>query len=517
MSGFLAGLLAQVDVEPLATPEVDWSATSPLLVLSAGALLLLVGASLSRRPPPPGTYALFTVLTCVVALVCSAVLWGRIEDDGAISAVAGALAVDGFGVFFAVLVAASIALAALLADGYLRREGLDGPELYVLMLLSGVGGVVMAMANDLVVLFLGLEILSIALYVLAGYHLRRRESQESAIKYFVLGAFSSAFLLYGIALVYGATGSTNLTEIAAFLDANILRQNGLLLGGFALLLVGLGFKVAAAPFHVWTPDVYQGAPSPVTAFMASASKAAGFAALLRVFVTTFGLFEDDWRPIVFAIAVLTLAVGSFLAIVQTDVKRMLAYSSINHAGFVLVGVQAASDRGVAGALFYLLAYTFMVIGSFGVVTLVGGRGDDDHDLSAYRGLSGRRPMLALAFTVFLLSQAGVPLTSGFLAKFYVVGAAVEAESYALAVLAMLSAAVSAFLYLRIIVTMYMQSDEATAGDGDGDGVRTARIRVPFAAGLSLGVAVAFTLVVGFLPGAVVDFARDAIPVLVAAP
>jgi NADH-quinone oxidoreductase subunit N len=506
-----ASLLAQAEVEALPTPAVDWSATSPLLVLAVGALLLLGVTALTRRTPPPGTYAWFTVLTCAVTLVAAAVLWDRIDEDGPIGAVAGALAVDGFGVFFIVLVAVAVALAALLADDYLRREGLDGPELYALMLLSGLGGVVMALANDLVVLFLGLEILSISLYVLAGYHLRRIESQESAIKYFVLGAFSSAFLLYGIALVYGATGSTNLADIAAFLEQNVLREEGLLLGGFALLLVGLGFKVAAAPFHVWTPDVYQGAPSPVTAFMASASKAAGFAAMLRVFVTTFGLFEEDWRPIVFALAVLTLAVGSFLAIVQTDVKRMLAYSSINHAGFVLVGVQAASDRGVAGALFYLLAYTFMVVGSFGVVTLVGGRGDADHGLDAYRGLSSRRPTLAMVFTVLLLAQAGVPLTSGFLAKFYVIGAAVESDSYALALLAMLSAVVSAFLYLRIIVAMYMQApDEAGADD-----TRARRVPVPLTAGLSLAVAVGFTLVVGLVPGAVVDFARDAVPVLVA--
>jgi NADH-quinone oxidoreductase subunit N len=395
-----------------------------------------------------------------------------------------------------------VVLAALLADGYLRRERLDGPELYVLMLLSAAGGVVMAMANDLIVLFLGLEVLSIALYVLAGYHLRRAESSESALKYFVLGAFSSAFLLYGIALIYGATGSTNLGAIAGFLDTNVLTEDGLLLGGFALLLVGLGFKVAAVPFHVWTPDVYQGAPTPVTAFMASASKAAGFAGLLRVFVSTFGLYEDDWRPVVFVLAVLTLLVGSVLAIVQTDVKRMLAYSSISHAGFVLVGVQAASDRGVSGALFYLLAYTFMVVGSFGVVTLVGRRGDADHDIGSYRGLAARQPVLALVFTIFLLAQAGVPFTSGFLAKFYVIGAAVDSESYALAILAMLAAAVSAYLYLRIVVAMYMSTDEEGAPAGE-------RVRVPALARLSLGVALAVTIVFGLVPGPAVDWADHA--------
>jgi len=504
-----AGILAQI--QPVPTPAIEWSAVSPLLALVGGALLLLTLAALTRSRPPRGFYAAFTVATAVVAMVLSGLQWGRVTDParGGYSAIGGAVAVDGFSVFFAVVICAAIALGALLSDDYLRREGLDGPELYVLMLLSGTGGLVMAAANDLIVIFLGLETLSIALYVMAGFHLRRLESQESAIKYFVLGSFSSAFLLYGIALVYGATGSTNITAIASFLADNLLVSNGLLLAGFALLLVGLGFKVAAVPFHVWTPDVYQGAPTPVTAFMASAAKAAGFAALLRVFLSTFELYRLDWRPIMWALATLTLVVGSFLAIVQSDVKRMLAYSSISHAGFVLVGAEAASDRGVAGALFYLLAYTFMAVGSFGVATLVGRRGDADHGLDAYRALASRRPVLALAFTVFLLAQAGVPLTSGFLAKFYVIGAAVEAGSYALAIIAMVSAVVSAFVYLRIIVAMYM--------GGDAAGAPAPALPVPFAAGLGLAVAVAFTVVVGLVPSPVVDFARDAVPIVPAVP
>jgi NADH-quinone oxidoreductase subunit N len=497
-------ILAQTSPDPgsIEMPHVDWGGLSPLLVLAGGALVILTITALGLRRPPRHTWCLLTVATGLGALVAAIVQWNRVDDDGAFGIVADALVVDGFSVFVTALIAVSVVLAALLADGFLRRERLDGPELYVLMLLSATGGVMMAMANDLVVLFLGLEVLSIALYVLAGFDLRRAESSEAAIKYFVLGAFSSAFLLYGIALIYGATGSTNLGAIADFLDTNVLTEDGLLLGGFALLLVGLGFKVAAVPFHVWTPDVYQGAPTPVTAFMASASKAAGFAALLRVFVSTFGLYQDDWRPVVFVLAVLTLLVGSVLAIVQTDVKRMLAYSSISHAGFVLVGVQAASERGVSGALFYLLAYTFMVVGSFGVVTLVGRRGDADHSLEAYRGLATRQPVLALVFTIFLLAQAGVPFTSGFLAKFYVIGAAVDADSYGLAILAMLAAAVSAYLYLRIVVAMYMSGDEEGAEARE-------RVRVPALARLSLGVALAVTILFGILPGPAVDWADHA--------
>jgi NADH-quinone oxidoreductase subunit N len=367
------------------------------------------------------------------------------------------------------------------------------------------------MANDLVVLFLGLETLSIALYVLAGFNVRRAKSREAGMKYFVLGAFSSAFLLYGIALVYGATGSTNFSTIAGFLAGNVLEEDGLLLAGFALLLVGLGFKISAVPFHVWTPDVYQGAPSPVTAFMASASKAAAFAALLRVFVSTFDQYRVDWQPLIAGMAVLTLLVGSVLGIVQRDVKRMMAYSSINHAGFILVAVYVASAQGTAAALFYLAAYTFLIIGTFGVITVIGGSGDRAHTLDDYRGLGSRRPGLSLTFTVFLLAQAGVPLTSGFLAKFYVINAAVEDESYVLAVIAMLSAVISAFLYLRIVAAMYLSGGDETEGAPEPVAGR----RVPIGAAVALGVALAFTVIVGFLPDQVVDWARDAVPVLTA--
>ena len=491
----------------LQTPSVDWAALAPLLALSVGALLLLTAAAFTPRTPGRGTYAAMTALSGVAAMAAAFPLWDDVQsaDEGPYTTLAGALTIDGFSLFFTFVISAAVVLAALLLDDYLRREDLDGPEMYSLLLMSAAGGIVMAMANDLIVVFLGLETLSIALYVMCGFHLRRKQSQEAGLKYFVLGAFSSAFLLYGIALVYGATGSTNLSDIRQFLAGNQLESDALMLAGVALLLVGLGFKISAVPFHVWTPDVYQGAPTPVTAFAASASKAAAFAAVLRVFLSALEPYRLDWQPIVWALAVATLLVGSFLAIVQTDVKRMMAYSSINHAGFILVGVQAATDEGASAAMFYLAAYTFLIVGTFGVATLVGGRGDDRHTLDDYRGLSKRRPGLALVFTVFLLAQAGVPLTTGFLSKFYVIGAAVEAESYALAIIAMLSAVVSAFLYLRVIVAMYMGDDE--------DGADTSRIRIPVGAGIALAIAVAFTLVVGILPDEVVGWTKDAAPIL----
>ncbi|HVE47155.1 MAG TPA: NADH-quinone oxidoreductase subunit N [Acidimicrobiales bacterium] len=508
----IRSMLAQVgggNQAPLEIPEVEYSAMAPALILIGGALVLLVWVSVVRRRPP-WLWAAFTLITGAASMAASLWLWFDVRDEGARRAVADSLVIDGFSVFFFVLVSVTVILGTLLGEGYLRREGFGGPEFYVLMLLSASGGMFMAAANDLIVVFLGLEILSIALYVLAGFHGRRLESREAAMKYFVLGAFSSALFLYGIALVYGATGSTNLVSIAQYLAGNVALNNGVLLAGMALLLVGLGFKVAVVPFHTWTPDVYQGAPSPVTGFMAAAAKAAGFAALLRIFFSTFSTLRLDWQPVVWGLAVITLLVGSVLAVVQTDIKRMLAYSSISHAGYVLIGLQAGTTNGIAGSLFYLLAYTFLVIGSFAIVTVVGRRGDAAHSLDTYRGLAARRPALAIAFAVLLLAQAGVPFTTGFLAKFYVISAAVEAESYALALIGMLSAVVAAFFYLRVTVLMYMTPAAADeAGPGETAVAVPPRLRLPATTGIAVAVAVAFTVAFGLLPSPMIHFARQA--------
>jgi NADH-quinone oxidoreductase subunit N len=512
-------LLAQIsDID---TPRVEWWGVLPVLLLAAPAMVLLHVSSLVKRFFT-GFYALVTVVVALVAAGFSVGLWVRVTDAdrGPFEAVGGAYNVDGFSVFVTLVICAAVVMAALLSDTYLRREGLEGAEPYSLLLLSASGGVIMASANDLIVLFLGLEILSLAVYVLAAMHLRRMESQEAGLKYFVLGAFSSGFFLYGIALVYGATGSTNLGAINAFLAQNVLIENALLLAGLALLLVGFGFKVAAVPFHSWTPDVYQGSPSPMVAYMASGVKVAAFAGLLRVFVKAFETQATDWQPIIYVLAVATLLGGSILAVVQTDVKRMMAYSSISHAGFILVGVQAATARGTSAALFYLASYTFMVAGAFGVITLVGRRGDDHHRLEDYRGLGRRRPALALAFALFLLAQAGIPPTSGFFAKFGVITAAVDARSYWLAIVAMVSSVIGAFLYLRILVTMYGTADAHTqthegasadeaAGVASG-GSDDAEIAIPRAAALALVLAAVVTLVVGVVPGLVQSPSDDAV-------
>jgi NADH-quinone oxidoreductase subunit N len=424
------------------------------MVMLGGAILLLGVASLVHRPLRAAVATAGTVVIAGTSLGLSLWQWADVSDHGAYTTVDRAVVVDGFSALVVVLVSCAMVLTALVADGYLRREGVDGPEFHVLAMVSASGAMLMGAANDLIIVFLGLEILSIALYVLAAYNHRRSASAEAALKYFLLGGFSSAIFVYGIALVYGATGSTNLAQIADFLSRNVVASNGLLLAGLGLLLVGFGFKVAAVPFHMWTPDVYQGAPSPVTGFMAAVAKVGGFAALLRVFISSFGVLRADWQPIIYALAVLTLVVGAGLAVVQRDVKRMLAYSSINHAGFVLLGLQAASARGSSAGLYYLFTYTFMVIGTFAVVTVMGRAGDADHDIGSYRGLAARQPLLALALAVLLLAQAGVPFTTGFLAKLQAVVAAVGAQSVPLAVIAMVTAAVAAFFYLRIVLVMY---------------------------------------------------------------
>ena len=520
----------------LATPHIDYVAILPEIILSVAALLMMLAASVSPVRPPRGTWAAATAVVGSASIGASWYLWDQVQHRGAYSTIDGAVAVDGFSVFFLVLISVAVVLGSLVADDYLRRENLDGPEFYVLAMLSGAGAMFLSVANDLIVVFLGLETLSIALYVLAGYHARRRESSEAAIKYFVLGAFSSAVFLYGVALTYGATGSTNLVRIGSFLASNQLVHNGVLLAGLAMLIVGLGFKVAAVPFHTWSPDVYQGSPTPVTGYMAAVAKAAGFAGLLRVLYSAFSLMRTDWQPVITVLAALTLVVGAVAALVQTDIKRLMAYSSINHAGFVLVGLAAATSQGISGALYYLFAYTFMVIGTFAVITLVGRRGDDRHRLEDYRGLARERPVLAGVMALMLFAQSGVPFTTGFLAKFSVISAAVQARSYPLAILAMLAAVVAAFYYLRVVYLMYAEAPVtspeaatalAVASAGGGPAVGTAgggpvgaatldarvvddeRIPMPPAAVLVLLLTAGFTVAMGLWPEPIVAFARHA--------
>ena len=525
MTALLLGQQDEVQA-PLDLPGVEWSLLWPLLILSIGGVLLITVTSLIPAARTRGFPAGVTAALGITSLFFLPWMEDRVaESDGRrLFIVADALVVDSFTIWVTAVICVALALVALLLDDYLRREGLDGPEWYVLLLMSASGGILLASAEDLIVTFLGLEILSIAVYVLAALHLRRSDSQEAGFKYFTLGALSSAIFLYGIALAYGATGSTRLTDIGAALNSVGARglvpseDSSLVLVAMAFLLVGFGFKVSAAPFHIWTPDVYEGAPTPVVAFMASVVKVAGFAGLLRVFVIGFGGLHADWRPLLAAMAVLTLLVGAFLALVQTNIKRMLAYSSITHAGFMLVGVHATGSPTEATAvlggnavLFYMLAYSLMAIGTFGVVTVVGRQGDGDHHLDAYKGLSRRSPVLAVLLGFLLFAQSGVPFTSGFFAKFRVIAAAADGEQYGLAAVAMVAAVIAAFLYLRVVVAMFMgDHDESEASDeSEADEAVRVNLPIPLAVLVAVGFCVLGTLVLGLVPGVVGDALVDA--------
>ncbi len=491
-------------VGPITPPEVDWLAIAPVIALAgAGVLVVLAKAILRRHAAATPVALLITALGVVTAGAMLIWQWNDVKDDGAVTTMSGMVRVDAFAVFLGAVVVIATAMSLLIAIGYLRREGLETPEYVGLMLFSASGMLMMTTANDLIVVFLSLEILSIPLYVLAAFHRRRLSSQEAGIKYFVLGAFSSAIFLYGIALVYGATGSTSLTRIDEFLRANTLFEPGTLLAGTVLLLVGLGFKVAAVPFHMWTPDVYQGAPTPVTAFMASATKVAAFAALLRIFDGALLVYRDEWRPVVWALTALTLAVGSVGALLQVDLKRLFAYSSIAHAGYVLMALEAATPKGREAALFYLFVYTFMVIGSFAVVTVLSTRGDDDHPIEGLRGLGARRPVIASLLVLFLLAQAGIPLTSGFVAKLDVFQASADAGDYVLLVIGAVATVVAAFAYLRVALAV-----AAPAADGEVR-ERSSSRRVDAGTWIVLAVTAGVTLVLGVVPAVFVDWAQDA--------
>jgi NADH-quinone oxidoreductase subunit N len=504
----IAALLAQ-PVETIPGTSVDWFAIAPELCLFGAAIIIVLAKSLIRHDKRVHEVALITAIAGVIAAgIFTWVQWTFVNGPGdePYQALADMVAVDGFGVFMRAIILGATLLALLISNGYLKRADLEGPEYFALMLCSATGMVLMTSANDLVTVFLSLEILSIALYVLAAFDRRHITSQEAGLKYFLLGSFSSAILLYGIALTYGGTGTTNLTGIAKYLAETTIIDDGVLLLGIVFLLVGLAFKVGAAPFHMWTPDVYQGSPTPVTTFMAAATKAAAFAAMLRILVGAFDLYRVDWRPAIAGLAIVSLLVGSIAALAQTDVKRMLAYSSIAHAGYILIGVQASTVKGTSAALFYIAVYALMVIGSFAVVLVVARDGDDRHSLAEYRGLASARPMLAGLLTLFLLAQAGVPLTAGFVAKLTVFSAAVDAGQYWLALIGMLAAVIGAFVYLRIILTMYApeEGEEAPAGP---------RLRVDAGTGIALAVTATAILLLGIIPGAMLDFARDATQLL----
>ena len=482
----------------LVIPSIHYLAILPVLIFFGASLVLLLASALARFKVPLGVATTTVVLASIASLVVNVVQWHCVATSGASTTIAHAIVLDDFSVVASAVIALAVLMSALVAHDWAKRERLSGVEFHILALASSGGALLMTQANDLIVVFLGLEILSLGLYVLVALDRHRASSSEASLKYFLLGGFASAIFIYGAALVYGATGSTNLTSISYFLGSNVLLRPGLLYAGGALLLVGFAFKIAAVPFHLWSPDVYEGAPTPVTGLMASIVKVGAFAAFVRVIISALGTQLDTWRPILWALIVLTTVVGASLALVQRNSKRILAYSSINHAGFILMGLWAGTVRGVAGTLFYVMTYAPTVVATFAVVTLVGGVGDEHHSIERYRGLARRQPWLGGAMAVLLLSQLGAPLTTGFYAKFSVLAATVDAGGGALALIALISAAIAAFFYLRWAMALY--------ADDDLDGTR---VEVPALTGIVIALGVALTLVFGVWPGPLASLAQHA--------
>lgn len=544
-------MLVLAQASQVAIPDIPWAAISPELVLFGfGILVLLLDTAGTQRLQASFTalvilgagagFAAFqtgeTLLPALVGLLAIAqfalaAIWReRPRTLGAILATSGfaaglgasawqwashaggeliatesllgdMVAVDGVALFTRFTVCLVGIVAVPLGFAYVEERRMHRGEYYPLLLFSATGMTLLASAADLIMVFIAVEVLSLSLYILSGFAKRDLNSQESALKYFLLGAFSSALLLYGIALVYGLTGSTNLAAASRALRS-VESPEGAVVAAMALLLVGFGFKVSLVPFHMWTPDVYQGAPTPVTAFMAAAVKAAAFAAFLRVFVGAFSAQAWSWVPVFWVLAALTMLVGAVLAVVQTDLKRMLGYSAIAHGGYALIGLIAVSRDGVSGTLFYLLVYAFMSLGAFGVLTLVERQRHKALSIADVRGLGRRYPVPAGMFALFLLSLAGIPGTAGFMAKFAVFRAGVDAGQVVLVVIAVVSSLIAAFFYIRVIVAMFMEDEPAGAA---------AQPPLVPTTGMSAALAAAASVVVvlGIIPGVLVDLAGQA--------
>ncbi len=461
----------------------DLKVVLPELVLAGGGLVVLLVALIWPKVSR-ALQAGFSLAVLGVALAVLPGLWGR-----NLSGFGGLIAADNYALVFGGIFLVSAALTILLSLNRHETRYVLYNEFFALVLFATLGMALMAAGTDLLTIFIGLETLSISLYVLAAFRRDDARALEAAFKYFLLGAFASAFLLYGIALMYGATGSTRIAILADFVLRRGLLSDPLFVAGFLLAVVGFGFKVAMVPFHMWAPDVYQGAPTPVTAFMATGSKAAGFAALLRVLGTSFGEQAVHWQTVIWVLAFLTMTFGNITALRQQNIKRMLAYSSIAHAGYVLVGVIAANAMATSSVVFYLLAYTFMTAGAFGVVSMLASQSEEFVDLSAYRGLAYRSPAAAVVMSVFMFSLAGIPPTAGFMGKFYLFSAAVKAGFIWLVIFGVINSMISLYYYLGVVVNMFMNDPEASTPTV----VRTPPVAV------ALGIAVLGTLALGLFP------------------
>jgi len=415
------------------------------------------------------------------------------------SAFGGMFVADGYGTFFKLIFLISLILTILASTRYLPIERIEHGEYYSLMLFATIGMMTMASASDLIMVYLGLELMSLSVYVLAGFKRHSTRSSEAALKYFMLGAFASAFLLLGISFTYGLTGTTNIAGVASYIKENGLTSNPVLALATVLYVAAFGFKIAAVPFHMWAPDVYEGAPTPITAFMSVGPKAAGFAVIGRVLFVALQSMSYEWTGLLIALSILSMAAGNIIAIAQTNIKRMLAYSSIAHAGYALIGVIAGGAEGLASMMNYLLIYAFMNIGAFTVVILMRTEGVKAEDLSDYEGLSKTHPLLAGLMLIFMFSLTGIPPTAGFVGKFYLFVAAINAGYTWLTVIAVVMSAISAYFYLRVVMYMYMKEPSVEHRMSEAPAARVAV--------LLAGIAV---LLIGVLPGNVIEMARTAI-------
>ncbi|MHB8381934.1 MAG: NADH-quinone oxidoreductase subunit N [Candidatus Binataceae bacterium] len=466
----------------LAAINFAWLPILPMTIVGIAAMVVLLAGLRVDEEDSEGLGWL-TLASLAVAFIFAL---GLVGQTGI--AFAGAISVDGFSAFFQLVILITAAFVVLMSLDYAGENQLPGAEYYSLLLFAALGMMLMATAGDLIIIFLGLETMSIAVYVLVGLRRRDPRSNEAAMKYFLLGAFSTGFLLYGIALIYGATGTIKLGPIHAALMSS-MASNHLLMLGLAMLLIGFGFKVAAVPFHMWTPDVYEGAPTPITAFMAVGVKLAAFAGFLRVFLINLGPVSAHWSIALWGLAALTMTAGNLIAVVQTNIKRMLAYSAIAHAGYLLVGMTAAGPQAGSAVLYYLLGYAFTNLGAFAVVIALEQRASVSDEISDYRGLALRAPGLAAAMAIFLLSLAGVPPLAGFMGKFYIFSAALNAGYVGLVVIAVLNSVVSAYYYFYVIVAMYMEEG----------GIAVARVGAKPALVAAIGLALIATVLVGIYP------------------
>jgi NADH-quinone oxidoreductase subunit N len=473
---------------PAGMSTADFYYILPELVLTVGALVVLISDVLLPR----GSKTLVWItMGALVATMLSLLPFSSTHVEVA----KGLIAVDRFAFFFKFVFLVAAALTVLMSVRYLEVEGVSPGEYYFLILCATLGMMIMAGGIDLITIFIGLETMAISFYILAGFIKPNQRSNEAAVKYFLLGAFSLGILLYGMSLMYGLSGTTNLRTMATIFVGQ--ERDPRLALAVILVVAGVGFKIAAVPFHMWAPDVYEGAPTPVTAFLSVGSKAASFAMLLRIFVEGLPSMSADWRMLFEALAIITMTIGNLAALTQTNLKRMLAYSSIAHAGYVLIGIVAGTPRGVSATLIYLLIYSFMQLGAFAVIVMMRRQDVVGDELKDFAGLHVRHPLAAFAMLLFMLSLGGIPPTAGFMGKFWLFGAAIEAGYVWLAVIGVLNSAVSLYYYIRIVVFMYVKPPTAGSQPAMSPSLS-----------LALAVAVVATLVLGIYPRALFDLAES---------